>query len=157
LTKSEKTPKTCYLVASEIDFDVIAVDVELLIGVIEYGRRTWVTRVTRHVIGHHQYYLTKRRVDKQLIQSKPDVRIPKPVRYPESFHTSVNGQHVRHMPVIEPEPRGVHQNCPVVRMVRLRKTILCVTFFILHTERTFKRAAHLTLVYVGKTRVRQQR
>lgn len=50
-----------YLVTSEIDFDVIAVNVELLIGVVEHGRRTGITGIAGHVVGHHQYYLTGKR------------------------------------------------------------------------------------------------
>lgn len=46
-----------------------------------------------------------------------------PVWYPKAFNASVNGQHIRYVPVIKPKPRRVYQNCPVVRMVRLRTSI----------------------------------
>lgn len=42
-----------YLVTSKIDFDIVAVDVELLIGVVEHGRRTRITWIAGHVVGHH--------------------------------------------------------------------------------------------------------
>ena len=31
-----------------------------------------------------------------------------PVRNSESFHTSVHGENVSHMAIVEPEPRGTH-------------------------------------------------
>ena len=30
------------------------------------------------------------------------------------FDTPVHREHVRHMPIVEPEPARVHQHCPVV-------------------------------------------
>ena len=33
---------------------------------------------------------------------------------PKPFDAPVHRQHVRHMPIVEPEPARVHQHCPVV-------------------------------------------
>ena len=33
---------------------------------------------------------------------------------PKPLDTPVHGEHVRHMPIVEPEPAGVHQHRPVV-------------------------------------------
>ena len=33
---------------------------------------------------------------------------------PKPLDTPVHREHVRHMPIVEPEPARVHQHCPVV-------------------------------------------
>lgn len=43
-----------YLVATVVDLYVCAVDVDVLVGVVEDGGGPGVARVTRHVIGQHQ-------------------------------------------------------------------------------------------------------
>ena len=43
--------------------------------------------------------------------------MPLPVWYSKSFDTSVDGENISHMSVVEPEPRGVHQDCPIVGVI----------------------------------------
>ena len=41
------------------DFDVVSVNIDVLVGVVEDRPRARVSRVARHVVGHHQNDLCK--------------------------------------------------------------------------------------------------
>ena len=83
------------------DLDVVSVDVDLLVCVVEDGRRVRVARVARHVVCYHQNDLT--------------------VGNAKALDTAVDGQHVRHVPVVEPETRRIYQHRPVVRVTAPEK------------------------------------
>ena len=46
-----------------------------------------------------------------------------PVRNAESLDTSIDGQYIGHMSVVEPEPGRVHQHCPVVGVAALEELL----------------------------------
>lgn len=82
------------LVATVVNLDVIAVNVDMLIGIIENGCRSRIPWIACHIVGNHQNYLA--------------------IWNAKSFHRSVNGQHICHMTIVEPKSRRVDQNCPIV-------------------------------------------
>ena len=54
-----KACQACFthLVSPVVDFDVVAVDVDVLVLVVEHRGGTGVARVARHVVSDHQQYL----------------------------------------------------------------------------------------------------
>ena len=46
-----------------------------------------------------------------------------PVRYSKSLHTSIDGQHISNMSVVEPKLGGVHKDCPVIGVSTLEKIL----------------------------------
>ena len=63
--------------------------------------------------------------DDQLKQSYLGVWNPKPL------DTPVHGEHVRHMPIVEPEPACVHQHRPVVCVRRSKNAKIKTKDFLL--------------------------
>ena len=47
------------------DFDVVSVNIDVLVGVVEDRARPRVSRVARHVVGHHQNDLGKAQLELQ--------------------------------------------------------------------------------------------
>ena len=92
------------LVSSVIDFDVITVHIDLLIGVVVNGGRVGIPGVAGHVVGNHQNDLA--------------------VGYPQAFDTAVNAQNVGYMSVIEPEPGSIYQNSPIARVMTRSEKLL---------------------------------
>lgn len=82
------------LVASVIDFDVVAVDVDVLDAIVEDGRWSRVSRIASHVVGYHEDDLG--------------------IGNSETFDAPVNGEDVGHVAIVEPETGRVHQYCPIV-------------------------------------------
>lgn len=43
-----------HVVATKVHLDVVAVHIDILIGIVEDGRRSRVPRIARHVVSHHE-------------------------------------------------------------------------------------------------------
>ena len=49
------------------------------------------------------------------------ILVARPVWNSQSLTASVDGQDVGHMAVIEPEPGGIHKDCPVIGVSTLKE------------------------------------
>jgi hypothetical protein len=84
-------------VASVIDLDVVAIQIERTVGVVVDGAGEGVAGVARHVIGQHE----------------DDLRI----RDAEALDGAIEGEDICQVAVVEPESRGAHEDGPVGRVL----------------------------------------
>lgn len=95
--------KKTHFIASVVNFNIISINIYLFMCIIEYCSRSRVPRVARHIVRYHQDNLT--------------------VRNTQPLHTPIDRQYVRDMTIVEPKPRRIHQNSPVVCVVRLLEVL----------------------------------
>lgn len=86
----------CHLISSVVHLHIVSVHIQLHVLVAEHCGRFWVSVVTSHVISQHEHYVA--------------------VRNAQPLNTSVDGQSIGHMTVVEPESGCTYQNSPVVGM-----------------------------------------
>jgi hypothetical protein len=84
------------LIATVIHLDVVAVEIDGAIGVAVDGSGEGIARVTSHIIGKHENDLG--------------------VGNTETLDSSVHGEDIGEVAVVEPEPRCADQNRPVAGM-----------------------------------------
>lgn len=82
-----------HFVASVVDFDVVAVEIQGAVGVVVDRAGEGVAWVAGHVVGEHEDDLA--------------------VRDAEAFDGAVEGEHVCEVPVVEPEAGGGDEDGPV--------------------------------------------
>lgn len=81
----EETDKVVnsHLAPPIVNLDLFVVDIQLVVVVVEDCGRELVAGVASHVVGQHHYDVV--------------------VGYPQPLDNMIDGEHVGHMPVVEPE------------------------------------------------------